>query len=121
MNCPECNAKMVLRVTSKFLTRDKQPRKFYGCSRYPECKATHGAHPNGQPLGIPATPEVKELRMKAHRLLETKFGEWKTISGKQKEVMYLWLKQNTQSGHIGKMGKEELLDLITYLQQPTEH
>ena len=36
---------------------------FYGCSTYPNCKASHGAHKDGKPLGTPAacTPR-KELR-----------------------------------------------------------
>ena len=68
MECPECSADMVLR-NSRF-------GKFYGCSTFPLCKATHGAHPNGKPLGFPANKELKQLRMKAHRELEKHFGKW---------------------------------------------
>lgn len=58
--CPECGSLMVLRHSQKF------NRCFYGCSRYPKCQATHGAHKDGTPLGIPANTETKEWRIKAH-------------------------------------------------------
>lgn len=62
MNCPEdgCDGVMVLRYSSKY------DRKFYGCSNYPRCKATHGAHQDGRPLGIPADKETKRARIEAH-------------------------------------------------------
>lgn len=43
--CPECGALMRLRKSRFGL--------FYGCTRYPYCKASHGAHPDGAPLGVP--------------------------------------------------------------------
>lgn len=116
MNCPECNAPMILRRTNKFKTKDGKARLFYGCSKWPECNATHGAHPNGEPLGVPATPEVKALRMKAHKLLEGIFGKWEEIGKDKKRSMYDWLKHNTKSGHIGKMEKAELICLIKGLE-----
>lgn len=39
---------------------------FWGCSRFPSCRATHGAHPDGSPLGIPANRETKNARIAAH-------------------------------------------------------
>ena len=42
--CLECGASMMLRE-SKF-------GLFYGCSTFPVCRATHGAHKDGRPLGI---------------------------------------------------------------------
>lgn len=58
--CAECGAPMVLRRSAKY------PHPFYGCSNYPACTGTHGAHPDGRPLGIPATKETKAWRIKAH-------------------------------------------------------
>ena len=108
---------MLLRETTKFKTKDGKPKKFYGCSTYPKCQAVHGAHPDGRPLGIPGNKEVKELRMIAHRNCETIWGEWKTMDKERKEAMYAWLKKNTKSGHIAKMGKEELEDLLIKLRE----
>lgn len=69
---------MMLRTTQKFTARDGQPRKFYGCSRYPECKTTHGAHPDGSPLGFPADQETKGARTRLHKICDEIWGDWET-------------------------------------------
>jgi len=56
--CPECGAKMRLGRNRFGLV--------YRCEAFPRCKATHGAHPNGEPLGIPADAATKVWRVKAH-------------------------------------------------------
>lgn len=96
---------MVLRTTQKFTTRDGQPRKFWGCSRYPDCKAAHGAHPDGQPLGFPADAETKQLRMRVHRICEEIWGDWETGN---RRAMYAWLHANAPQDHIGQMNIREL-------------
>lgn len=105
--CPDCGAPMVLRSTYKLLLADGSPRKFYGCSRWPECKATHGAHPNGLPLGTPADSETKEARILAHDVFDPL---WK--SGKmERSGAYLWLagEMGIPFGdcHIGQFTKEQ--------------
>ncbi len=104
MDCPLCGKPMVLRQ-SRF-------GKFYGCSGYPQCKTTHGAHPDGKPLGIPADKETRDLRIKAHELLNKVF-DYNTKDGRRK--MYSWLKWNTTEGHISMLDKYELLILIEVL------
>jgi len=64
--CPLCGSKMVLRQTTKFTYKDGSPRKFWGCSSWPNCKSTVGAHPDGMPIGRPGTPEEREARKEAH-------------------------------------------------------
>jgi hypothetical protein len=64
--CPECCAPMRLRETTKYRDRKGAPAKFFGCSRYPSCTATHAAHSDGRPMGKPGTPEVKAARVRAH-------------------------------------------------------
>ena len=109
LKCPECGSDMILK-NSKY-------GKFYGCSSFPLCKATHGAHPNGEPLGFSANKELKLLRIKAHQELEKYFGRWKDMSRKDKAKMYKWLKNNTKSGHIGNMGKEDIAILFKKLKE----
>ena len=46
--------------------RSSKYGKFYGCVRYPKCGSTHGAHDNGDPLGIPGNKETKLARNRAH-------------------------------------------------------
>jgi ssDNA-binding Zn-finger/Zn-ribbon topoisomerase 1 len=64
--CPKCGSEMMLRTTTKYTYPNGDPRKFYGCSKWPACNGTHGANPDGTPLGIPGNDEVKEARHKAH-------------------------------------------------------
>lgn len=96
---------MLLRQTKKFTYGDGTPRKFYGCSNFPKCKLTHGAHPDGRPLGFPATQEVKDLRHELH-LLAASVWDWNDRA--QKAKMYQWIKKNSKVGHIAEMDLEEL-------------
>lgn len=57
---------MVLRHTRRYSYHNGEPRKFWGCSTYPRCSATHGAHPDGTPLGVPADAVTKRARQRAH-------------------------------------------------------
>lgn len=67
VRCGECNAPMILRHTTKHRYKDTdKPRLFFGCQNYPDCRGTHGAHPDGTPVGIPANYETKQWRIKAH-------------------------------------------------------
>lgn len=100
LECPECGSPMRLQ-TSKY-------GLFYGCSRFPECKETHGAHPDGKPLGRPAKKDIRLLRREIHALAE---HIWRWSVKKERSAMYVWLKKNTKSGHIGEMEKSELMAL----------
>jgi ssDNA-binding Zn-finger/Zn-ribbon topoisomerase 1 len=101
-----CGASMVLR-NSKY-------GKFYGCSQYPKCQETHGAHPDGSPLGIPADKETRDLRIEGHKLLST---IWDYRDKKQRKEMYKWLKENTTLGHISMLMKDEIRLLIERLKK----
>lgn len=88
--CPECGNDMVLRKSMKF------PNPFYGCTQFPYCKATHGAHPDGAPLGIPANKETKEWRIKAHVAFDPKWGREDSRLDKltkkyRRKAAYNWL------------------------------
>lgn len=93
LQCPDCQAPLVLRPSKYGL--------FYGCSTYPKCRAAHGAHPNGAPLGIPATKEVKEARIRAHAEFDKL---WNTGTMKRKEA-YKWMQMalglSKEQAHIG--------------------
>jgi len=116
LKCPKCNAPMVIRETKKYKYRSGQYRKFWGCSNFPDCKATHGAHPDGEPMGIPGTDEEKLLRKIAHRLADKIWGDWEKQEC-NRELMYAWLHFNSESGHISKMQKKELKEIITKMEQ----
>lgn len=110
--CPECGADMVLRETLKFKHKDGTPRKFFGCLNWPQCTATHGAHPNGRPFGKPGDLETKKARLLAHFSFDPL---WKNGNMGRKEA-YLWLSE--QMGipfgdcHIGDFTKEQCINAI---------
>ena len=66
--CPDCGSDMVLKI-SKY-------DPFYGCKRFPKCKASHGAHGDGsgnkwgEPLGIPVDSETRKARQDAHAVFD---------------------------------------------------
>jgi ssDNA-binding Zn-finger/Zn-ribbon topoisomerase 1 len=96
--CPECGAEMVLRGSRFGL--------FYGCERYPDCKAAHGAHANGKPLGVPANEETKKARIAAHNAFDQL---WKSGKMKRKDA-YKWLSKalemKIEKCHIGAFDAE---------------
>ena len=74
---------------------------FYGCMRYPDCKGTHGAHPDGKPFGSPANSATREARTRTHQVFDQL---WK--SGKMtRDEAYHWLanklKISPRQAHIG--------------------
>ncbi len=77
--CPECAAPLVARTSGY--------GPFWGCSRYPACKGSHGAHPDGTPLGVPADAATKRARIEAHAAFDAR---WKagTMS---RRAAYRWL------------------------------
>lgn len=118
--CPDCSAPMVARKTNRFRYRDGRPRKFWGCSRWPECKATHGAHPDGRPLGIPADAETKRQRMVVHEILD---GWWK--SGRMsRKAAYRRLQQlmnmTEDRAHVAKFTKEDCGRFLDRVHNPSQ-
>lgn len=93
IDCPECGAPMRLRESKRL------KKTFFGCSRWPLCDGTHGAHPNGEPLGIPANAETKAARTRAHHAFE----KVESIAGRK--AAYKWLatvlKIERKDAHIG--------------------
>jgi len=94
--CPECGCPMVLKVSAKY-------GKFYGCSNWPACTITHGAHQNsGKPLGFPADLKTKKFRSIAHHHFDKL---WKTGRMSRRNA-YKWLQTklglSRHDCHIGK-------------------
>lgn len=101
LQCPECDESMIL--------RDSRFGLFYGCSTYPDCKGTHGAHPDGRPLGKPANAETKKARMAAHKT----FDRLWTSGRMSRTKAYRWLKYSTRlPNHIGEMDKNQCEELM---------
>lgn len=110
--CPDCGGNMVLRYSKRF------DRLFYGCGRWPECNATHGAHPDGEPLGIPANQETKNARIRAHAAFD---GLWKGTRLMRRAQAYSWMQEAMEmtpdEAHIGRFTKEECERLVEKVNQ----
>lgn len=107
VNCGECGSPMELRKSPKY----KSP--FWGCTQFPKCRGTHGAHPDGRPLGIPANRETKDARIRAHAAFD---ALWKEGHMSRRKA-YAWLanKLNQTEAHIGEMSIGECNRVIEYV------
>lgn len=82
VKCPECGGRMRLRCSDKVRYDSGRKRLFYGCENYPTCKGSHGAHPDGKPMGIPGNQATKDARIRLH----TEFDKyWKDQGLSRKE------------------------------------
>jgi ssDNA-binding Zn-finger/Zn-ribbon topoisomerase 1 len=86
---------------------------FYGCTKYPNCKSTHGAHRNGDPLGKPADEETKAARIEAHNIFDLL---WKDKGPLSRSDAYKWMQKamglSKDEAHIGMFDKEQCELLI---------
>lgn len=112
--CPKCGSKMALRETDRYRYPSGRPRKFFSCSRYPQCNGILAAHPNGTVASTPADWQTRQLRILAHDLAERIWGRWND-PGCRRKAMYRWLELHSKHKHIGKMQKEELEEVISKL------
>lgn len=107
LDCPDCGAKMTLRQTYKAKFGDDPGRKlFYGCSRFPECKGSHGAHDCGTPLGIPANKETKRARIAAHEAFDQLWRGRKARMTRKEAYWKLAERMGVKEIHIAECDKE---------------
>jgi len=114
LKCPECGAMMKLRNSKHGL--------FYGCEKYPACKASHGAYNDGRPKGTPGDKETRKARIHAHRIFDRL---WKP-KGEEKARMtrsqaYAWmrkgLKLKEDEAHIGKFTVDQCEKLVALVKK----
>jgi ssDNA-binding Zn-finger/Zn-ribbon topoisomerase 1 len=107
MKCPECNSEMIL--------KNSRYGKFYSCINWPKCKGSHGAHPNGLPLGIPADAETKKLRIEAHKLFDKLWENSNMTRTQAYQKLQNLMNMTKEEAHIGKFNKEQCLKMIEIL------
>ena len=86
---------------------------FYGCVRWPACKATAGAHPDGRPLGRPADSGTKLARRCAHAAFDLLWkGDNPVFESRGKA--YAWLAGAMGAGtiHIGDSFGDDLVRIV---------
>lgn len=86
--------------------------QFWGCTTFPKCRGSHGAHEDGRPLGVPANKETKRLRVKAHEVFDK---IWKSGEMTRGDA-YIWMQQvlelKPEEAHIGRFSAEDCRRLI---------
>lgn len=70
VRCTLCGSDMLPRTTEKFTYRDGSPRRFWGCSRWPECDGLVGANADGTPYGTCGDKATREARQRAHQAFD---------------------------------------------------
>ncbi|HXI01805.1 MAG TPA: zinc-finger-containing protein, partial [Candidatus Saccharimonadales bacterium] len=92
--------------------------RFYGCSRFPHCRGTHGAHQEtGEPLGIPGDRATKDARIRAHAAFDPL---WKDGSMRRNDAYY-WLSRALgiprKDVHIGLFDTETCERVVSLCEQ----
>lgn len=114
--CPDCGAPMRL-VRNRYKRTRTHPNgsPFYGCTRYPECKGSHGAHPDGAPHGRPGTAEERVARKEAHAWFDQL---WQGGDRDARREAYAWLRATLPDmpGHISEMNVEQCRATVAAVQ-----
>lgn len=102
VRCP-CGARMKLKYSKKY------KKHFYGCEKWPDCRNTHGAHPDGRPLGKPADKETRDLRRMLHIALDKYYplGSYGRYCERSR-----FLQNATGKYHIANLEKGQIKQLL---------
>lgn len=112
--CAECQRPMALRVGAH-LRNQEAKRPFWGCTGYPACRGAHGAHPNGEPLGVPGDKPTREARARAHEAFDRIWRAQHTRLMSRDEA-YGWMARelglSRDECHIARFDEETCARLI---------
>ena len=109
LKCGDCGAEMRLRTSPKW------DRPFYGCSKFPECRGSHGARTDGAPLGVPGNKETKLARIRAHKVFDVLWQDKLMTRGQA----YSWMQKRMQltkgEAHFSKFDVAECEKVIEFV------
>lgn len=111
VKCADCGRSMILRTTRYGL--------MWGCAAFPMCRGTHGAHPDGTPLGTPATSMTKAARIEAHAAFDLLWRGGTFF--KKRHHAYSWLRHKlhmtSDECHIGNFTSEQCAAVVAVVQE----
>ncbi len=110
MQCPNHNVEMTKRQ-SQFGNK-----WWWTCPMFPSCDMQATQEKNGRMIDYPAGQEIRDLRKKAHTLLDQIFAVYPTKC-ERTAMIYSFLNTRIKSGHIGLATKDELTRLIKLLER----
>jgi ssDNA-binding Zn-finger/Zn-ribbon topoisomerase 1 len=105
--CPECGSTMVLRSSSRGL--------FYGCTSFPRCRAGHGAHPDGTPLGVPADAETRAARVRAHEVFDKLWSGPGAPFSRREAYAKVAEAMNLDSLHFGELDARRCAEAVAII------
>lgn len=111
LTCPDCGSVLVLAVF--------QDKVIYRCARRTTtgCRGSHGAKPDGAPLGVPASWQVRQERRKAHAAFDQLWNGPKAPMSRG--VAYQWLQDamgmTHDQAHISRFDAEQSKRVVALL------
>ena len=113
LRCPYCGAPMTLRPASFVYARGEEGKKLLVCNNYPRCDTYVGTHSGtGQPLGIPANGDLRNLRIRTHRVFD-RIWENGIMT---RDQAYRWFADSfslrLKDAHIGMCSEYQCRELI---------
>lgn len=105
MPCPEANCSG--RLVKKH-TREGKP--FWACTEQ-RCNATHGAHADGEPLGVPGDRYTRFVRKVTHDVFDKLWNKApQDVHAEARSYAYQWLSKrlgmSRDDAHIGRFDVE---------------
>jgi ssDNA-binding Zn-finger/Zn-ribbon topoisomerase 1 len=94
--------------------------KFWGCSGYPDCQHLISCHPGTtDPMGIPADPETRKWRHKAHQFFDQLWRPpfAKMSRPKAYRLLQRIMGMSQDQAHIGNFNKDQCKNLIRKLKK----
>lgn len=106
--CPECNSIAELK-RRKLITGNNDDNEWvWVCKHYPKCDTYVGCHPSTfRPLGTMAGYNLRQLRWRAHKSLDTSWRGGHMTRSEAYEELALALGVEEKDAHIGMLNKEQ--------------
>jgi hypothetical protein len=108
LKCPECSFPMTLMENRDArYPKTGTPRLYYRCGAYPRCNITHGAHPDGSPLGFPGDRQTREARYAFHEVFDQvwKSGPWSRSEAYR--ILQLLMDMPEEEAHVGNFSGDQ--------------
>lgn len=86
------------------------------CSRFPDCKGSVGAHPDGKPLGTVPNDEDKKYRSMVHAQIDPLWQNQQRSKKKARGSVYGWLRRimdmTSDECHVGNWNAETCIEAL---------
>lgn len=111
--CPECG-KMAVTKKRKLITSDNADNEWvWTCPDYPKCDMYVGCHPGTiKPLGTLANQELRSLRWRAHKAMDTCWKSDRMTRDEAYEELQIVLELGPKEAHIDRLNRAQCEKVI---------